>query len=713
MTARRRTESPAKARRARRLLLLVAASIVLAVAVAAMLLSTRGNATFSVARDANRNVLLVTIDTLRADALGSYGGAAQTPNLDRLADRGARFSFAHSHAVLTLPSHTSILTGRYPYEHGIRDNTGFRVRQGEVTLAGRLKNLGFATGAFVSAFTLDQRYGLNAGFDLYDDAISEVGRTTEVAVPERRADATVTAALRWLSQQSGKWFGWVHVFDPHAPYSAPPEWRSRYPQDQYAAEVAWTDFALGPLFARLEKESRPTLVIVTSDHGEGLGDHGEMTHGIFAYEATLHVPLIVAEIRPGAKSSRSVTVTAPARHIDIVPTVLDAVGQTAGATDLPGSSLLSDSGRGSHDVSYFESMMPVLARGWAPLRGVLLGREKYIDLPIAELYDLDKDSREQQNLAAGRGDRVTVLLNLLHGFNMDPPGQPTEEATHARERLRALGYTSGSPAPMRDRYSEADDPKRLIDLDQMLHRASDAFLANRPADAIALYQQVIARRADTADAYRYLAFVRWETGDPSGAIATLELAIKNGVAQRDITVKLGTYLAETGSAAKAIALLETLPRDDTEALNALGIAYGHAGRFGDAMKIFERAIALDQTNGLANQNIGTLYLRAGNVAAAEASVRRAITIDPSLAGAHTTLGVILSKTGRRQEAIDAWKRAVDLEPTEFDAMYNLAVELAAAGRMDEARTYGTKYINSAPPALYAADIAHLKKLLER
>lgn len=702
------------ARRARgkmRPVVMAATAIAIVVAIAAFFLWPRGNATFSVARQPNQNILLVTIDTLRADALSSYGGTAQTPNLDRLAERGARFSFAHSHAVLTLPSHTSILTGRYPYEHGIRDNTGFRMREGEVTLAGRLKKLGFATGAFVSAFTLDQRYGLNTGFDLYDDSISEVGKTMEIAVPERRADATVTAALGWLSQQSGKWFGWVHVFDPHAPYSPPAEWRSRYPKDQYAGEVAWTDFALGPLFERLEKESRPTLVIVTSDHGEGLGEHGEMTHGIFAYEATLHVPLIIAEIQPGSAPARGVTIPSPARHIDIVPTVLDAIGEKA--ADLPGASLLSGAGGPSRDVSYFESMMPMLARGWAPLRGVLLGREKYIDLPITELYGLDKDPREQQNLATGRADRVAVLLNLLRGFNMDPPGRPTEEASQARDRLRALGYASGSPAPLRDRYTEADDPKRLIDLDQMLHRASDAFLARRTSDAIGQLQQVITRRPDTADAYRLLAFVRWETGDPSGAIATLELAIKNGVAQRDITVKLGTYLAETGSTAKAIALLETLPRDDTEALNALGIAYGHAGRFNDAMKAFERAIALDHTNGLANQNIGTLYLRAGNLAAAEASLRRAIAIDPSLSGAHTTLGVVLSKTGRRQEAIDVWKRAVELEPTEFDALYNLAVELAAAGRVDEARIYGTKYIKFAPPALYAADIAHLQKLLGR
>ena len=196
---------------------------------------------FAIARNTDRNVLLVTIDTLRGDALGAYGGRAATPTLDALAARGARFTFAHSHAVLTLPSHTSILTGRYPYEHGIRDNAGFRVRPGETTLAALLKARGFSTGAFISAFPLDQRYGLQTGFDVYDDRVSEVGKATEVAIPERRADETVKVALDWIGRQSTRWFGWVHVFDPHAPYSPPDDWKSRYPSDAYAGEVAWTD----------------------------------------------------------------------------------------------------------------------------------------------------------------------------------------------------------------------------------------------------------------------------------------------------------------------------------------------------------------------------------------------------------------------------------------------------------------------------------------
>ena len=478
-------------------------------------------ASVTIERRADRNVLVVTIDTLRADALRAYGGAADTPNLDRLAASGARFSFAHAHAVLTLPSHASILTGRYPYEHGIRDNRGFRLRQGDATMATRLKGLGFATGAFVSAYPLDQRYGLNAGFDVYDDHVSEVGKATEVALPERRADETITRALDWIGHQPDKWFAWVHLFDPHAPYRPPADWQARFPSDAYAGEVSWTDAALGRLFDNVSEQRRSTLVVVTSDHGESLGEHGELTHGVFAYEATLHVPLIIAEIGSSGRRSGGTAIASPVRHIDLLPTVLDAI-ESPPPGDIPGRSLLDIMARsgGEDRPTYFESMMPVLARGWAPLRGVLVGREKYIDLPVAELYDLADDAREERNIAAMRSERTTVLMGVLRGFNLAPPNRPEEETGGARERLRALGYLGGSPAVVRERYTENDDPKRLIELDRMLHRGRELFEANRPAEAVAVLREIIARRPDMADAYRQMASLLWHMGQPGPAIAT-------------------------------------------------------------------------------------------------------------------------------------------------------------------------------------------------
>ena len=698
----------------RRVKLALVAVIVLAVA-GGLFWRFSGSRTMTIAQRADRNVLLITIDTLRADAMSLYGGRSSTPRLDALASGGARFTFAHAHAVVTLPSHASLLTGAYPYEHGVRDNNGYRVRKDQPTLATRLKALGFATGAFVGGFPLDQRFGLNNGFDVYDDRISEVGSVVDFALPERRADAVVSSALTWTGAQKDKWFTWVHVFDPHAPYQAPEEFAKRYPDDPYAAEIAWTDRALTPLLDALSSQPRPTLVIVTSDHGESLGDHGELTHGIFAYESTLRVPLVIAEVSPTVPSNRAgVTIESPARHVDILPTVLDALGVPPDPK-LAGASLVDVIRRGGGDdrPSYFEAMTANLSRGWAPLRGVLLGREKYIDLPIQELYGLAADPAERQNMAASARNRVDVLRNALVGFNVAPPALPGEETAAVRDRLRALGYVGGSPAPPRDRYGDEDDPKRLVDIDALLHRGGDLYQRGQLKEAAAAFQEAIDRRADTADAYRYLAFVYWQAGRPRDAIHTLETALKRGLSHRDIRVKLGIYLAETGGAERAIALLEGLAGDDTEPLNALGIAYGHANRSPEAMRTFRHVLEVDPTNGLAWQNIGTLELRAGDRAAAEASLRRALSIDDSLPGAYTTLGVVLSESGRKSEAIEMWKKAVALDPSEFDALYNLTLTLLQLKRPEEARTYGERYVATAPPALFAADIARVRELMKK
>jgi arylsulfatase A-like enzyme/tetratricopeptide (TPR) repeat protein len=687
-------------------------ALLLALVIAVWFWRHAAEPSFAITRRTDRNVLLVTIDTLRADALASYGGRASTPRLDALAAHGARFTFAHAHAVVTLPSHASLLTGTYPYEHGVRDNNGYRVGRDQATLATRLRAEGFATGAFVGGFPLDQRFGLNTGFDAYDDRIGEVGNTVDFALPERRADVVVGAALAWMGAQQGKWFGWVHVFDPHAPYQPPEEFARRYPSDPYAGEVAWTDHALGPLFDRLATLQRPTLVIVTADHGESLGDHGELTHGIFAYESTLRVPLLIAEIGGTLPQGKGVAIDAPVRHVDVVPTVLDAIGANAGPP-LSGVSLVDLVSRQNGDdrPSYFEAMTANLSRGWAPLRGVIVGRDKYIDLPIQELYTLSTDPQESQNVASARRDRVEVLLNALRSFNVAPPALPGEETSAVRDRLRALGYVGGSPVAPRDHYSDKDDPKQLIDIDALLHRAGDLYQRGSLKEAAVMFQQAIDRRPDTADAYRYLAFVYWQAGRPKDAIQTLETALKNGVTHRDVRVKLGIYLAQTGSAERAIQLLDGLAGDDIEALNALGIAFGQARRTADALRTFKRALEVDPTSGLAWQNIGTVELRAGDRKAAEGSLRRALAIDDSLPGAYTTLGVILSETDRKPEAIDMWKRAVALDPAEYDSLYNLTVTLIELGRRDEARSFGDRYVATAPAALFREDIARLKTML--
>ncbi len=722
-----------------------------------------------------QNVLLITIDTLRADALGSYGGPAATPALDRLAAEGVRFDFAHAHAVVTLASHASILTGTYPFQHGIRDNSGYRLPAGARTVATLLKTAGFDTAAFIGAFPLHSRFGLSQGFDRYDDAFGQTGAPTEFIMPERPASAVVPLARSWIAEQGAgraggsggsglstearpgdsrakvdwsaakPWFVWTHVFDPHAPYQPPPPFDAQYAGRPYYGEVAAADAALAPLLDDLRAASRPTLVIVTGDHGEGLGDHGELTHGLFAYEATLRVPLIVAELGAGGAGRAGVAGSAgnaggaglsaearagnsrakvdgevssvAARHVDILPTILEAVGQTPPG-DLPGRSLLPAKERragSSTRTSYFEAMGAMLNRGWAPLAGVLAGRDKFIDLPIAERYDLAADPAERVNLSGRAGERDRSLATALRGFNAAPPGERRAEDAEAAARLRALGYVSGS-APAKARHTEADDPKQLVDLDQAVHNAVEAFGARRFDAAVQIYQGVIARRPDMAIAYRHLAFVEWQRGNPDGAVASLQRAINAGVTQPAILAQLGGYLADTGRVAESIRILEPLARDpkaEAETLNALGISYVRAGRRDEAARTFERVLTIDADSGVPLENLGVMALERGDLDAARRQFEHAVRADPRSSRAHSGLGVVLVRRGDRRGAIEAWTRAVQLDPRNFDAVYNLGTTLARDGQTDAARPYLELFLKTAPPAFYAKDLKEVEALLHR
>jgi tetratricopeptide (TPR) repeat protein len=445
---------------------------------------------------------------------------------------------------------------------------------------------------------------------------------------------------------------------------------------------------------------------------------------MFAYEASLRVPLIVARVGGGAAAAaRGVVVDSPVRHIDIAPTVLEAVGAPPDAA-LSGASLrgpIEGSAAGDRPA-YFESMTYNLVRGWAPLRGVLKERTKYIDLPIPELYDLQPDAGETNNLAAGQRDRLQVMTNLLRSYNVAPPDRPGQETPEAAAALRSLGYIQGS-APARAVYTEADDPKRLVEVDRDLHRATELNQSGRTQEAIAMMESVIARRPDTADAYIALAHAHWEGGRPQVAIAALEKALASGAPDRDVRIRLGIYLAESHTdSGKAIKLLEGMSAEDVEALNGLGIAYGDAGRYDDAIRAFTRILVLDSTNGLAHQNLASMALRQalaakteaerrGKLQQAEASARTAIELDPQLADAFTTLGVVLSTSGRKADAIESWKRAVQLDPSQFNALYNLWFELASASRRDEASAYGRQFADTAPPAFFGPDIARVRAYL--
>ena len=408
--------------------------------------------------------------------------------------------------------------------------------------------------------------------------------------------------------------------------------------------------------------------------------------------------------------------------MDIAPTVLEAVG-VAPEQPLPGASLaeLIRTGQGTDRPAYFESMTYNLVRGWAPLRGVVSERAKYIDLPIPELYDLGGDPKETRNVAQAERERAELLHGMVRTYNTAPPNRPGQESAEAAAVLRSLGYVSGSAAA-KDHYTEADDPKRLVDLDTDLHKATQAFEDGNVPGGIALLEGVIKRRPDTADAYISLAHAYWQAGQPEPAIAALESGLKNGAPDRDIRIRLGLYLAESGAdTVRAIKLLQGMPTSDAEAQNGLGVAYNQAQQYPEAIVAFQRVLALDPTNGIALQNLGSIALRQALSAAgdtrqqklkeAETLTRRALEVDPALPDAHTTLGVVLSTTGRKADAIESWKRAVALDATQFNALYNLWLELADAGRRDEAVYYGRQFASTAPPAFFKPDIERIRAYL--
>jgi arylsulfatase A-like enzyme/Flp pilus assembly protein TadD len=706
------------------------AALVVLTAVLAWVFWRTGPAQVDLRRINGQNVLLITIDTLRADALGSYGGPAATPSLDRLAAEGVRFDFAHAHAVITLTSHASILTGEYPFQHGLRDNSGYRLPRDARTAATILKQAGYATAAFVAAFPLHSRFGLNTGFDVYDDRFGDERGLTDFNMPERPASAVVPLAQSWIGGQPGcnrnavgagqgakregkgdqPWFVWVHVFDPHAPYKPPPPFDAQYAGRPYYGEVAATDAALAPL---LEDARR-------------CAEHGEEAHGIFAYESTLRVPLIMAEVggvtpgssRPAAPTSaRAGEVSSvAARHVDILPTILDAVGQPV-PPDLPGRTLLPREERRTGSAprpTYFEAMSGMLNQGWAPLTGVLMGRDKFIDLPIAETYDLAADPAERSNLAGRLPERDRMLTAALSAFKPLLPGQRVTEDADAAARLRALGYVSGN-APAKTAYSEADDPKRLIELDAAIHRALDAAGEGRTAEAADIYRQVITRRPGMSIAYRHLAFLEWRQGNAASAIDVLRQAVANGVTDTRALAQLGEYLTDTGRVPEGVRILEPLagnPGADADTLNALAIAYARAGRAADARRVFERLITLIPGSSVPLENLGVLALEQGDVRSATGYFDRAIAIGPDSSRAHAGAGAAALQRGDRQAAYAAWARAVQLDSANYDALFSLGTNLARDGRFAEARPYLEQFLRTAPPALHASQLREASLLLQ-
>jgi arylsulfatase A-like enzyme/Tfp pilus assembly protein PilF len=677
------------------------------------------------------NVLIVTVDTLRSDRVGGFGGTARlTPHLDDLGESGLRLTRTYASAPLTLPSHASILTAVSPPVHGVRTNGLFRLGAAPPTLATLLKAAGYRTGAFVGTFVLDGRFGLGRGFDVYDDRMDAARPGDPADAAERRADEVVDRALAWIlartphpapgtehpapsTQHLDQWFAWVHLYDPHEPYRAPEPYASRHAP--YDAEVAYADAAVGRLLEGLRTANQldRTVVSVAADHGESLGEHGERTHGVFVYDVTMRVPWILwAGARLHGASDALV------RLIDLAPTVLDLVGIARPAA-FEGTSIVPRLGGDEGPPAYLEAMDATLTRNWAPLTAIVGGRDKFIDLPMPELYDLGADPREGTNLFSKEGERARAMQALLAGSMRSfaargSSGERTSLSADARQRLQALGYVAAEAVPASRVYGDDDDPKRLIDAANRLNDALARFKAGAHEEGIAAVREIARAHPQFTTAAGVLASMYRDTGDLPAAIATLEETVRRGPVDQSVLTVLAGYLLEANALPKAASLLEAVTAshpDYADAFNTLGVAYSRMGRHDKAAAAFARVLELDPNAAAAFENRGIDEAMSGDLDAAIADLRRAVEADPDRATAHNTLAALLQRRGSTGEAVEHWRRALAIDPLLYDALYNLGTVLYDRDRR-AARPYLERFVAEAPPARYAADIERLRRMLE-
>jgi len=681
---------PSSQPRSRTTVRLAAAAIVVVIAAAVFWIRREGPAAPAAA--IKPNVLLITLDTTRADRLGSYGYAeAATPNLDRLAARGVRFEQALSSVPLTLPAHASLMTGRQPYTHGVRNNGHFSLSSDVPTLAESFAAAGYDTAAFVSSFVLDRQFGLTRGFATYDDALDrDAGGGAASLDLERRGDRTVAAASTWLKARGAgrPYFLWVHLYDPHEPYLPPSPFREQFAGRLYDGEIAFVDALAGTLVEHAG--GSPTVIAVAGDHGESLGDHGESTHGLFVYESALHVPLIVA----GAGIGAPAVVSEPVRLIDVAPTLADlaGIGTPAGAEGRSLRPLLSGKPGGDQAPPvYAETYFPQFFMGWSPLRSIRAGRWKYIEAPEPELYDVAADAGETTNLIAKEPATAASLRRVLESTASGTGRMtPTPVSDRARERLASLGYLSAVTAPHAGGAAGATlpDPKRMVGLFEQLLDGNRALATGRPGDAATIARRVLARDAGNAFAQLVLGRAELALGRNREAIAAFKAYLDGVPRSADAHHWTGLAALRLGDRGRALAEEEAALALDPRHTSALALRAGllfSAGKADEGIESLRQALRDDPSNDNLVLELADLLADARRFPDAEAEYRRALEKRPRDSRALTGLGTLLAVTGRLEPALEQLSLAIEIDEGNEEARFARADVYGRLGRSDAAR----------------------------
>jgi arylsulfatase A-like enzyme/Flp pilus assembly protein TadD len=640
------------------------------------------------------SVLLITLDTLRPDALGWVAGRNATPALDRLAAQGFRFPAAVAPVPLTFPSHAALLTGVLPRRMGLRDN-GQTLGAAPHSIAEVLRDNGRSAAAFVSGYPLARAFGLDRGFDVYDDRFS----AGEGETLERRAPETTAAAVAWLASARRPWFLWVHYFDPHYPYEPPRELVPPGRRGAYDGEVVFADRSIGELLARAEASAGTDLLTVfAGDHGESLGEHGEGTHGFFVYDSTVLVPLVFrlpGAIRPG--ESR-----APARLVDVAPTVLELLGHP-GLDGADGTSLLPTF-RGALQAippAYLETYQPWLSYGWSPLKALRDGGWKLIAAPRPELYDVSRDPREERDVFGVERDKARELEIARRRFESIPAVATASETSdvEAVAKLRALGYVGAGGNAGEPPATGLRDPKDSRELRDLLTEGDLLLRAGKSARAVTKFDAVLAQ--DPANRFALLrsGVALLSVGHPSRAATRLAKAVDANPEQPEARSALSRALVLLGRPAEAvphaIEAVRLQPRL-ASAWTGLGTALGRAKKIPEAVRAFERAVELEPQNPALLARLAFAEHAAGKIAEAARDLARAAALQGNAFSHSAALGVLLFDLGRPEEARRWLASSRPDDPDFAEARYRLALVEARSGDREAARRALAQAVASSP-----------------
>jgi len=641
-----------------------------------------------------QNVLLISIDTCRADYLSCYGYPRRTtPNLDQLAEDSIRFTNAYSPVPITLPAHSSLLTGTLPPSHGVRDNMDYKLDPSQVTLPELFKGSGFATGAIISAFVLDSQFGLDQGFDDYNDQFEKPLKT--LTVSERQGDEASRLAMAWLDRhQHEHFFLFLHYYDPHAKYAPPEPFASTFPDNLYAGEIAYTDYCIGSVIRHLKKLGlyESTLIVVTGDHGEMLGEHGELDHMYFIYQSAIRVPLIFKLPR----GHEAETIDSPVGIIDIVPTICSIMNiktpQHVQGRNLTAYVKDNQAPDAKARQLYCESLVPT-KYGASSLLGIVTDRWKYIQTTRPELYDLIEDPEERRNIIKNQPHQARVMRDRLKRLldESSRAGGPNSRSAldeKGRRRLESLGYLSGSSVKEDMEFDQtSDDPKDLIHFHKQILEVVDLIEHDGFSQARFMCEKLLKQRPHVAATHLYMAKIAMAQHDAPGAVSYLNEAIRIAPDART-HLELGSALMQTGKTEDAVKHFQEVirhkPHFHYEAYFNLGNALVKLGQTTDAIRHFEEAVNLNPEFVEAHNNLGFLLLGQNKTTEAIKHFDEAVQINPDYEDAHINFGLALSMQGKTTQAIEQYAEAIRIN-SENDRTHNtLGLAFARQGRLDEA-----------------------------